>query len=88
MLAGGNDVWRPPDGGPADYYRAPVAEIFDPDQETWSSAGLMPHYVLGGGAAVALPSGEVLFTGGFVESPPGTFVAIASVQRWTPPSPQ
>ena len=88
MLAGGNDVWVPPDGAPVDYYRAPVAEIFDPDQETWSPAGLMPHYVLGGGAAVALESGEVLFTGGFVESPLGTFVAIPSVQRWTPPRPE
>ena len=84
MLAAGNDVWRPPGTNVVDYYRAPEAEIFDPEHESWTSAGLMPHYVLGGGAAVALLSGDVLFTGGFIEYPPGVFRAIDAVQRWTP----
>ncbi|HUM09465.1 MAG TPA: hypothetical protein VLT82_00785 [Myxococcaceae bacterium] len=88
MLAGGNDVWRPTDGGTADYYRAPEAEIFDPEHETWASAGLMPHYLLGGAAAVVLPSGEVLLTGGFIEYPAGFFKAINAAQRWTPPASQ
>jgi len=69
LVAGGN--YKATVQGKTDYYPSPTPEIFDPDSETWSSTGPMPHYVYGSAAMVKLHSGAVLFMGGAVNGQPG-----------------
>ncbi len=64
LAAGGNFLVLPPTGG-RDYYTAPAADLYDPWDDTGTPTPVLPHYEMGGGAAALLPSGEVLFVGGF-----------------------
>lgn len=81
LVAGGNWANSTSAEWSLGYYPSPTPEIFDPRTETWWTTDLMPHYVMGGGKMVKLPSGAALFTGGYVNGY-GNFdwVAISSVQ--------
>jgi hypothetical protein len=62
-------------------YRAPGGEVYDAGLDRWLPTPVMPHYVLGWCAAVTLPSGEVLLTGGETFSPgPGSVITLSAVQ--------
>ncbi len=62
LVAGGN--WIRFEAGVPDSYAAPAADVYDPWRDGWTPTPVMPHYVLGHGAAAPLPSGAVLYTGG------------------------
>ena len=79
LVAGG--TWKKISDAGTDYYPSPTPEVFDPSTETWSQTGLMPHYVQAAGAMVQLPSGAVLFTGGYVNGHGDLeFIAASSAQ--------
>lgn len=75
LIAGGSDTARNPQ---------PMAELYDPLTGTWSPAGAM---AVGreNGTANLLPSGDVLFTGGFSLNPSTNFYSL--VDRYTPAVP-
>ena len=75
LIAGGADGARNPQ---------PVAELYNPLTGTWSPAGSM-GVGRENGTAQLLPSGDVLFTGGFTSTPSTTFYPL--VDRYTPAVP-
>jgi hypothetical protein len=98
LLSGGNFFDRtPPEGGGAGWYPARGGDVYDPWLDTWTPTPTLPHYVMFGSAAVLLPGGDVLVTGGSlwdgtVIDPGetgnwGHFVFNSSAQRfsWHPP---
>ena len=40
------------------------SEVYDPWEDSWTPTTVLRHYVCGGGSAVLLPQGAVLFAGG------------------------
>ena len=75
LIVGGSDGARNPQ---------PMGELYNLATGTWSNAGAM---AVGreNGTANLLPSGDVLFTGGFSVNPSTTFYAL--VDRYTPAVP-
>lgn len=66
LVMGGNT--QSTDAPMAQYLtEAGPAEVFDPATGAWRPTPAMPHFVQEAGAAVTLPSGEVLHSGGIVK---------------------
>ncbi|MBK9518346.1 MAG: hypothetical protein IPO09_13560 [Anaeromyxobacter sp.] len=75
LVAAGN--WVDDEGD----YHAPGGDVYDAGLDAWSPTPVLPHHVLAWCAAVTLPSGEVLLTGGEIFSPgPSRQVTISAVQ--------